>query len=179
MLELIIPRVELYDEENGFSYIRGQTLRLEHSLVSLAKWESKWNRPFISRNSMTNEETLHYIKCMTITQNPDPILLKQIQKYHLRTIYEYMEEPMTATTFKEDHSPYGTREVVTAEIIYYWMTAFNIPFSCEKWHLNRLLTLINVCNKKNQPKKKMSRGQILKQQHELNAARLKALGTTG
>lgn len=180
MLELTIQDVELYDEKHGFSIVRGQTLRLEHSLVSLAKWESTTNKPFLLEEKMTDAETLHYIECMTITQNPSKIIVKQIQLFHLAEVYSYMQLPMTATTFKEIESARGTKEIVTSEIIYYWMTVFNIPFTpCEKWHLNRLLTLINVCNKKSQPKKKMTTREAYRQQHDLNQERIKALGIPG
>ena len=180
MLKLIIPEVELYDEKlEEFSYIRGQTLTLEHSLVSLAKWESKWEKPFLTKEPMTTDQIIHYIGCMLITQNVNPILIKQVAKFHLKEIYTYMELPMTATTFRRSEARWVQREIITAEIIYYWMTVFNIPIECQKWHLNRLLTLINVCNEKSKPKKKMSSAAILKRNHELNRSRLKALGTKG
>ena len=182
MLELKIPEVDLFDQElqEFIGVIRPQTIRLEHSLVSLAKWESRWEKPFLQKEPMTMEETIHYIRCMTITQNVNPQVFGYVAKYHLHEIYGYMELPMTATTFSKDKEPWrGSREIVTAEIIYYWMTAFNIPFECQKWHLNRLLTLINVCNLKNKPPKKMSQRDILTRNHNLNQQRLKKLGTRG
>lgn len=180
MLELRIGKVEFYDEETGeFFNIPGQTIKLEHSLVSLAKWESRWNKPFLSKKPMTGSETADYIRCMTITQNVNPFIFYHLAKHHLKEINDYIESRMTATTFKKQAPWRGSGEIVTAEIIYYWMTVFNIPFECQKWHLNRLITLINVCNLKNQPKKKIPMSKALKSQHALNEARRKALGTRG
>lgn len=181
MLELKIPEVELYDDRIGeFFTIRGQTIRLEHSLVSLAKWESRWEKPFLSKTPMTTKENVHYIKCMTITQNVHPIIFSHIAKYHLKEIFAYMELPMTATTFAKQKEPWkGVRKIVTAEVIYFWMTEFNIPFECQKWHLNRLLTLINVCNLERQPKGKMSAKALAKRNYALNEQRRKRLGTRG
>lgn len=180
MLELHIPEVELYDEKTEMFYtIRGQTLKLEHSLVSLAKWESRWEKPFLSEQRMTFAENVHYIQCMTITQNVHPQVYTYLAKFHLNDIYKYMELPMTATTFSKNKEPWRARKIVTAEVIYYWMTAFNVPMECQKWHLNRLITLINVCNLESQPKKKMSLKELHKRNHALNQQRLKQLGTTG
>lgn len=181
MLELTIEPVNLYNEELGeFFTVRGQTLKLEHSLVSVAKWESRWEKPFLSKTPMTFPQTVDYIRHMTITQNVDPFIFRQLANQHLDVIFEYMEAPMTATTFNEKKQPWSSnREVVTAEIIYYWMVEFQIPFECQRWHLNRLLTLINVVNLKRAPKKKMSKAEINKRNYDLNAARRKLLGTTG
>jgi hypothetical protein len=181
MLELHIPEVDLYDEKTEMFYnIRGQKLRLEHSLVSLAKWESRWERPFLSKEPMTIEQITHYIKCMTISQNVESQVYSYLAKFYLNEIYAYMELPMTATTFSKQKEPWrGSTEIVTAEIIYFWMAHFNISIECQKWHLNRLITLINVCNLKSQSKKPMSKADILKRNHALNQQRLKKLGTTG
>lgn len=181
MLELRIASVELYDEKlEEFFTVPGQTLKLEHSLVSLAKWESKWEKPFLSKNNMTLAEVTDYIRCMTITQNVDPFIFSYVARYHLDEVYKYMELPMTATTFSKNKEPWkGSSEVVTAEIIYYWMTVYNIPIDCQRWHLNRLLTFINVCNIKNQPKKKMPLKELHKRNYELNNKRLAELNTTG
>lgn len=180
MLNLIIPEVELYDERTEeFFTIRGQSLKLEHSLVSLAKWESRWCKPFLTKEPMTDSETVDYIRHMTITQNVNPVIYYHLVKHKMTEINAYMGLPMTATTFRKDDSPWVNREIITAEVIYYWMTVFNIPFECQRWHLNRLLTFINVCNVKNQPQKKMSKGQLLADSHALNAKRLKELNTKG
>lgn len=177
MLTVVIPETELYDEVlNEFTIVKEQKLVLEHSLVSVSKWESKWHKPFFDRKEKTNEEAIDYVRCMSI--NPiDPIVLKCINSRAMAKINAYIEDPMTATTIKSQ--PSGSREVITAEIIYYWMVALNIPFECQKWHLNRLLTLINVCSIKNKPPKKMNPREVMSRNASLNAARRKALHTRG
>lgn len=174
MLKITIPAGEMWDElNNEFVTTKEQTLVLEHSLVSLSKWESRWRKPFLSKEPKTQEETIDYIKCMTLTQNVNPIVYKFISKENIKLINAYIDNPMTATTFSERENRKINREIITAEIIYYWMIALTIPLECQKWHLNRLLTLIRVCDIKNQPSKKMSRNEILSRNRALNAARRK------
>ena len=133
MLRITIPAVEQWDEvKQEFVQTKEQTLQLEHSLVSLSKWESKWNKPFLSKEVKTNEETLDYIKCMTISQNVDPNVYNCLTSEHIAQINKYIEAPMTATTFTEDKNGKRNREVITAELIYYWMIALTIPFECQK-----------------------------------------------
>jgi len=180
MLTIKIPSVELFNEKSGEFYsLRGQEIVLEHSLVSLSKWESKWHKPFLSKDSKTRDEIIDYIKCMTITQNVDPEIYKFIHKETLGIITNYIEDPNTATTITDKNIKKQSREVITAEIIYYWMITFNIPVEFQKWHLNRLLTLINVCNIKNQPAKKMSKAELAANNRRLNAERKARLGTGG
>ena len=180
MLQITIPGIELWDESREiFTQTKEQTLQLEHSLVSLSKWESKWGKAFLSKQEKTYEETIDYIKCMTITQNVDPNVYNHLSKSIIDKITEYIEAPMTATYFSKEQSSGNSREQVTSEFIYYWMIALNIPFECQKWHLNRLLTLIRVCNIKNQPPKKMSKRAIMSRNAALNAARRKQLNTRG
>ena len=185
MLEITIPPVvsEQFDEsKNEFVYstvLEEQTLQLEHSLVSLSKWESKWCKPFISHKEKTVEEILDYIKCMTLNDNVDPEVYKHLTVGNFNEVHEYINAPMTATTFSADRNGKGSREIITAELIYYWMITLNIPFECREWHLNQLLTLIRVCNIKNSPPKKMSKSEIAKRNAALNAARRKQLNTTG
>lgn len=180
MLQITIPDTELYDERiDEFVSVKGKTLQLEHSLVSLSKWESKWCKSFLSNPNKTDEEILDYIKCMTITQNVDPNIYNYLSVDNIREINDYIAAPMTATYFSEDSSKKGGREIVTSELIYYWMIALNIPFKCEKWHLNRLLTLVRVCNIKNAPPKKRSRKDIMSRNAALNAARKKQFNTRG
>ena len=179
MLELVIPSRELYDEiKEEFLIVDGQTLRLEHSLVSLSKWESKWCKPFLSDDSKTVEESLDYIKCMTITQNVKPEVYSCITQDHIDAVIKYIESPMTATTIRNTDKT-AKKEIITSEIIYYWMVTYNIPFECQKWHLNRLLTLINVCSIKNSPPKKMPKSEILSRNRVLNEARKKQYNTRG
>lgn len=180
MLRITIPAVEQWDEaKQEFIYTKEQTLSLEHSLVSISKWESKWCKPFLTKQEKNFEETLDYVKCMTITQNVDPEVYNYLTNENIKAINEYIESPMTATYFSDEQNSKTSREQVTAELIYYWMIAFNIPFECQKWHLNRLLTLIKVCSIKNQPPKKRSRKEIMSRNAALNAARRKQLNTKG
>lgn len=180
MLRITIPGKELWDEiKEEFVYKKGQTIQLEHSLVSLSKWESKYCRPFLSKQDKTYEETVDYIKFMTMTQNVDPEVYENLTDKNIQEIKKYIEAPMTATHSSEDKKPKISREPTTAELIYYWMVALNIPFECQKWHLNRLLTLIRVCNIKNQPPKKRSTKDIMRRNSAMNAARRKQYKTRG
>lgn len=180
MLRITIPATELWDEDKEeFINIKEQTLQLEHSLVSLSKWESKWHKPFLSKDIKTEEENIDYIKCMTITQNVDPKVYDFIPNDIREKIKEYIEDKMTATWFNDEKSGKGGSEQITSELIYYWMITQNIPIKCEKWHLNRLLTLIKVCNVKNQPPKKVGKKALMSQRAQLNAARRKQLNTRG
>lgn len=180
MLQITIPAKEAWDEANScFVSTKEQTLRLEHSLVSLSKWESKWQKPFYSNEEKTLEETIDYIKCMTITQNVKPETYNFLTNENLQQIYDYIGKPMTATTFNMRDKQTGSREIITAELIYYWMITAQIPFECEKWHLNKLITLIRVCSIKSQPPKKMSRRELMSRNHALNAARRKQYNTKG
>ena len=180
MLRIIIPSTEMWDEVNEkFVDSKEQVLQLEHSLVSLSKWESKWCKPFLSKENKTFEETIDYIRCMTINQHVPDEVYNCLTGENIREINEYISAPMTATRFSNDIMGKGSREQITSELIYYWMIALNIPFECQKWHINRLLTLIRVCNIKNQPSKKMSRREIMSRNTALNAARRKKLRTNG
>lgn len=181
MLTITIPATTLWDERNEkFVKTKEQTLQLEHSLVSLSKWESKWCKAFLGKSAKTDEEILDYIKCMTITQNVDPEVYNSLTDENIRRINKYIEAPMTATRFPKTENEKTSREVATNELIYYWMITLNIPFECQKWHLNRLLTLIRVCSMKNAPRrKKGSNRNTAADYASMNAARRKKLGTRG
>lgn len=184
MLKVTIPSSELFDETSQtFIYTKEQTLSMEHSLVSLSKWEAKWNKPFLSNEERTVEETLDYFRCMTITQDVDPDIYKYMPPVIIEQIEAYIKAPMTATTFYEDKiegkSKGSSKEIITSELIYYWMIANNIPMECQKWHLNRLLTLIRVCSIKNAPPKKTGKRELASKYAALNAARRKKFNTTG
>lgn len=183
MLTITIPAVELWDEakQEFVGLQKEQTIQLEHSLISISKWESKWCKAFLTNKQKTREEMLDYVRCMTITPNVDPDIYKYLSNENILEINKYIEAPMTATCISEDKaSKGGSREVVTSELIYYWMIALQIPLDeCQKWHLNRLLTLIKVCNVKNQPPKKTSKKDLLNRNAALNAARRKQFNTTG
>lgn len=179
MLQITIPDQEFWDEaKEEFLYVKSRTLCLEHSLVSISKWESKWKKPFIRREPMTIEESIDYIKCMTITQNVPDDYYNYIPQEVVNKVNAYIEDDMTATTFNEEKGK-GNREVITSELIYYWMVAYQIPFECQKWHLNRLLTLIRICSIKNSPEKKMGRNELRAQNRALNAARRSRMGSRG
>lgn len=180
MLELFIKGVDLYDEKNSeFVSTKDTTLRLEHSLISLSKWESKWHKPFLGKETQTEEEIRDYIRCMTITQNVDPMVYLGLTQEHCKKVEEYMNDTMTATWFNDKNNPRSKQKAVTAELIYYWMISLQIPFECERWHLNRLLTLIRVCNNENTPKKKMRKNDVFKQNAQLNAARRQMMNSKG
>ena len=180
MLQVTIPGVEYYDDETEtFIETKGQVLSLEHSLISLAKWESKWKKPFLSKDPRTIEESVDYIRCMTLTQNVNPEVYDHIPQSVMRQVDDYISDSMTATWFNTRQQRRTNREVITAEIIYYWMVALNIPFECQKWHLNRLITLVQVCNIKNEPEKKMNRRQTLENNRALNEARRQKIQTKG
>lgn len=180
MLQLKIPDIELYDElNNRFITRKGTVLTMEHSLLSLAKWESKWHIPFLTENDLTVDQTIDYYRCMTITKNVNPDVYKNITNDISKEINKYIDDPMTATWFNNVSNNQTDKTVITAEIIYYQMISLGIPFECEKWHLNRLLTLIRVVSLKNSPPKKMSRDEIMAQQVRLNEERKAKLNTKG
>lgn len=184
MLQITIPASEVFnDETQEFISTKEHKLCLEHSLVSISKWESKWCKPFLVDNEKTNEEILDYIRCMTLTQNVDPKIYMSLTKDNLKDINDYIAAPMTATTFgKDPTAKKGTkkREIITSEVIYYAMVAYNIPFDpCQKWHINRLITLIRIAEIKNRPPKKMGKKNTASQNRALNAARRQRMGSMG
>lgn len=184
MLTLTIPETEYFNEQSQkFVISKAKTIVLEHSLVSLSKWESKWKKPFLTSDDKTSEEILDYIRCMTVTQNVSEDVYQNI-KCHPSTIneiMEYIKDPMTATTISSNDEKKSrvAKNIITAEIVYYWMIQLNIPVEFQRWHLNRLLTLIKVCDLKTAPKKKMPKGKIHSRNRQLNAARRNRLGTSG
>lgn len=180
MLQLTIPAREYWDERTQeFVNTREYSLELEHSLVSLSKWESKWHKAFLSKTPKTHEETLDYIRCMTLTPDVPPEVYNNLSRENVKMINEYIDDPMTATYISNEKQSKGRGETITAELIYYWMIALNIPFECQYWHLNRLIMLVRVCNVKNSPPKKMSKRDIASRNAALNAARRQQLNTKG
>ena len=179
MLEIDVPNLDYFNEDTQeFVRIDGCKLQLEHSLLSVSKWESKWCTSFLSGKEKSNEMLTDYVRCMTMNRVPSNFNYDDLPPGVLEEISEYINAPMTATTFV-DTGGKPSREIVTSELIYYWMVAMNIPFECQKWHLNRLLTLIKVCNIKNSPPKKRSKRDIMSRNTALNAARRKQLNTRG
>ena len=181
MLTITVPvSPEGWDEaKQEFVEPKYQILQLEHSLVSLSEWESKWHKSFYSTRELSDEETLDYIKCMTLTENVDPDVYEHLTRENVKDVMAYISDPMTATTFSKEDKVLNNREKITSELIYYWMISSNIPFECDKWHLNRLITLIRVCGVKNAPPKKRSKRDIMSRNAALNASRRKQMNTKG
>ena len=174
MLEIEVPKQTVWDESiEKFITIDSFKLHLEHSLLAISIWESKWHKPFLSENDKTREEMVDYIRCMTLDEGIEEYLYNYITENNLREINAYIDNPMTATTIREDPNAKHNHEIITSEIIYYWMITAQIPFECERWHLNRLLMLVRVCGIKNSPDKKMSQSEVLARQRSLNKARRK------
>lgn len=184
MLTIKIPAGELWDEKHGcFIYTKETELKLEHSLVSISKWESKWHKAFLKKSNKTNEEVIDYIRCMTITQNVDPNVYLCLDEKSLIAIQNYISDPMTASflntiTNNSEEGP-ASSETPTSELIYYWMIQFGVPSVYEKWHINRLLTLLKICQVKSQPNGSISKKQLMKSNAEINAMRKAALKTKG
>ena len=180
MLTIIVPGIEHFNEETQeFMTVDDVVLELEHSLVTLSKWESIYEKPFLGSDEKTEEEVFGYIKAMITTPNIPPEVLDRLTQENLESINTYLDAKRSATWFTEDKSAPRSREVITSELIYYWIISFNIPMECENWHLNRLFTLIRICSVKNAKPKKMSRSEMASRNRELNAQRRAQLGTNG
>ena len=180
MLTLIIPGEEYFNEEDQtFETVGDVELLLEHSLVSLSKWESKHLKPFLGKEVKTPEEILDYVKCMILTKDYPKDIFYRFNQKNIDQIHDYIESKSSATTFGMMPEHRGPGETITSELIYYWMVAFTIPFECEHWHLNRLFALIRICNIKNAPPKKMGRHEIAARNREINAARRAQFNTRG
>lgn len=181
-----VPPGEYFNEETEeFVKVPGVTLKLEHSLIAISKWEAKYHKTFLKKNKKSSEEMKYYIKCMTITQNVNPIIYDLLTSDNYERITKYIENPMSATKIPklafEMNGQEMTKDDLTSEMIYYIMVAAQIPFKCETWHLNRLLKLIEIYNLKNQDpeKNKMSRQQLLARNRALNEARRAKFNTKG
>jgi hypothetical protein len=180
MLRIVVKGDEFFDEEtSSFITLDDVVLDLEHSLISLSKWESKFEKPFLSSGDKTSEEVYGYIQAMVVTQDFPQETVFRLSRENIKEINDYIDSKQSATTFGDMPKPPGRSEVITSELIYYWMVGFNIPFECERWHLNRLFSLIRICNIKQSKPKKMSRGELAARNRELNAQRKARLGTTG
>lgn len=179
MLTIVLPKIELYDsKENLFINYDEQIIHLEHSLVAISKWESKFHKSFFLEGNRTTDEILFYIECMIIESESVLYLHERLTDEILSTIDEYMGDIMTATTFSSIKSK-GRAEIVTSELVYYWMVSFGIPFECQYWHISRLMTLIQICCVKNSPSKKMSKKEQALMNSKINQMRRKKLNTTG
>lgn len=184
MLKIDVPGEEFYDEENErFIELKPTTLLLENSLIAISKWESKYHVPFLENDEKTKEQWAYYVQCMTINSNVDPLIYKFIQDDQMEEIMDYIKDPMTATWFSDDsksNKKKVKKEIVTSELIYYWMIALNIPSEYEKWHIQRLITLVRICNIKNSSdSKKLSKRETLQDYDALNEARKAKFNTKG
>ena len=180
MLKLVVLGTEYFNEETEtFETVGDFELELEHSLISLSKWESKFQKPFLTSTKKTSAEILSYVEAMIITQNFPEGIVERFDQRNLQQVNDYIESKESATTFGAMPERRGRGEIITSELIYYWMVAFNIPFECEQWHLNRLFALIRICNIKNSKPKKMSRNEMAARNRELNARRRAELNTKG
>lgn len=180
MLTIVVPGPEMFDEaEDAFVTRDDFTLELEHSLVSLSKWEQKYEKPFLDISEKTTEEVLDYVKMMCLTPEVPEEIFQKLSDANILSINGYLDAKMTATWFSDQPGAPQSKDIITSELIYYWMISFQIPFECEYWHLNRLFTLIRVCNVKSAKPKKMSRAEIAQRQRDLNTQRKKQFGTKG
>lgn len=180
MLTIVVPREEFYNEQTEeFVIVDEIVLELEHSLVSLSKWESKFEKPFLGPEEKTSEEVLGYVESMILNPKFSPEVIFQLTQENLDQINDYIGSAQSATTFGQMPDRKVKGEIITSELIYYWMVAFNIPFECEHWHLNRLFALIRICNIKNSKQKKMSKHELAARNQELNAKRRAELNTSG
>jgi hypothetical protein len=180
MLKLIVPGTECFNEETeSFESVGDFELELEHSLVSLSKWESEYQKPFLTSDAKTSEEIFGYVKAMIISPIYSDEILTRLSQENVTQINNYIESKQSATTFGSMPERKGRGEIITSELIYYWMVAFTIPFECEYWHLNRLFALIRICNIKNSKPQKLSRNEIASRNRELNAARRAQYNTSG
>lgn len=181
MLTLSVKDREFWDESTEeFTFAKGGTLKLEHSLVSISKWEAKWHKSYFETESKTMEQMLSYIECMTINSDVPKSVYAALSPTDFKKIVDYIEDPMTATTIREDpKSKTKKSQFITSELIYYWMIQFGIPVEFEKWHINRLTTLIRVCSEENKPAKKVNPEDTARRYRELNKARKAKYHTRG
>lgn len=175
----VIPDEQFDPETNTFYTPKPQTIVLEHSLISISRWESKWHKSYLETEHKTREEVLDYVRCMTLTSGVDPRLYLSLPAKTQNEIVEYLNDPATATVLKQQKTKGGKRDKVTSELIYYWMTIYNIPFECEKWNIKRLLVLIQICSAKSTPPKKVGKNQMWQNYSQLNNKRKAAMHTRG
>ena len=179
MLKILVPLEESFDEENNLFIVDGFELELEHSLAALSKWESKFEKPFLGPGEKTTEEVIGYVEAMTLIPDVPPEIYSKLSKKNFEAINAYIDSKQTATWFHDTTPQAKNKEVITAEVIYYWMSSFRIPWEAQYWHLNRLFTLIRIFDVKQSKPKKMSRSEIAARNRELNAQRKQQLGTKG
>lgn len=183
MLTLIIPEITGWDEKREEFVVleKEEKILLEHSLISISKWETKWKKPFLTDDPKTIEESVDYIKCMTVSKNVDPSIYERLRVNHIEEVNKYINESLTATWFGKDtnRDDKSSKRTITSELIYCWMVIYHIPVSFEKWHISRLLTLIRVCKEEMAPSKKRSNIEIINERKAMNEARKKKWNTKG
>jgi hypothetical protein len=179
VLTIVVGDEGFDDAKQEFAIVNGVELQLEHSLVALSKWESIFEKPFLGEDEKTTEEVVGYIKAMVVGPDIPPEVFSKLSEKNFAEIDAYINRKMTATWFSELPGAPKSREIVTSELIYYWLVTFNIPFECETWHLNRLFTLIRIFNIKNAAPKKMSRSELAARNRALNEQRRKQLNSSG
>jgi hypothetical protein len=177
----IFPHGELFDASSGTFKKAGDgyVMDLEHSLISVSKWEEKWEVPFLADTEKTDEQVMDYVKCMVVGPEPPPEIWARLTADHVKAIQDHISAKKTATWFSKKKPSGPAREIITSELIYYWMVTHNIPPEYQNWHLSRLLTLIEVCNVKNAPAEKKDPKTAAAERRALNDARRKQHNTTG
>lgn len=179
MLEIHIPELEFYDESNNEFFTRKPLdVSLAHSLISISKWEGIWKKAYFPSSYQEGLqgglEELSYVECMIIGKTPSYVPMYLLQN-HKRELHEYINDTQTATTLHQLGPRKGVTPTITSELIYYWMIKFGIPFECQRWHVSRLLALIEVCNNKENAKgNKMNPVDSARYRYELNKKRLAA-----
>lgn len=180
MLTIRVPLKEGFnDDTQMWEVIESTELELEHSLASVSKWEQSFEKPFLGANEKTPEETLAYIMLMAVDPKTPPELFARLSEENFKQINEYINAKMTATWFREDKNQRPGRDIITAEVIYHWMIHYNVWLEAEHWHLNKLLTLIRVCNEKSKTPTKKNRRDMIAERQRLNAQRLAQNGGRG
>lgn len=179
MLTITIPQRRFFVEETEeYLYMPAKTLKLEHSLLSVSKWESKWHKSYLSSKEFTPEESMDYVRCMSLDPNVTTETIKQLTTENYEEIRAYIENPMTATTFRDDGKKHQKQSIITSELIYHMMLQYGIPFECEKWHLNRLFTLLRVCDAKHSPTRQ-TKAETAAMYRALSESRRKKTGSHG
>lgn len=180
MLKIVISEKDFWDDNKQmFLHFNGGHLELEHSLIAISKWESKYKKPFFSKKEKTQDEISYYIKCMTLNDVKDPLIYNSLSNSDFKLVSDYINDSMTATVISKKNSGGGSPEPITSELIYFWMLSFNVPVEFQYWHINRLMTLLRICSIKNQAPQKHSTSQLLNRNAALNAARRKMLNSKG
>lgn len=179
MLTIVLPELETYSEEGGFISYKKTKIRLEHSLYAISLWESKWKKPFFKNEAMSPSEFLYYVSCMPINDDVPENWWIRLDEQKLIKIRDYMANPMTATIIYRQKKPGGKHQTVTSELIYFWMTQFGIPFECDRWNINRLMTLLEVASIKNSKQKPMSKKEAAAQQQAICEANRRKYNSRG